>query len=315
MVIKSEDLFKSKIAAPFLALFATFLFGSVFPVIKITNEMMMVDSGDIPSQLFTAGIRYFLAGLFMVIYLMVIKKEKPKLTKNKMLVFFGIALIYTYSQKALFYIGTANTTGMKSALLMASSTLFTVFISPLFFKNDKITTKKIISLILGFTGIIFINLSKDFSLDFTIMGDGFLILVGLLGSFSIIAVKISSVKIHPAEITGFNTFIGGFLLIMTGVINLDYTKLNFSFLSFALILYLSVVTVIGPLIMNTLYKYHKAGEISFYGFGTPLFGSILSAVLLPNESFTFNIVIALFLIILSLLILNSKRKVILKNPS
>ncbi len=311
--MKIENLFKAKATAPFLALFATATFGSVFPVIKVVNDMMSIEGGDTQAQLFVAGMRYFLAGVFMVTYMLGIKKKKPKITKRKLLIFFGISLIYTYFQKALFYIGIANTSGMKAALLMSSVTLFTVFVSPFFFKDDKVNFKKIISLILGFAGIFFINFNKDFSFDFSLIGDGSLIMVGILGAFSIVAVKIASRKIHPFEITGFNTFIGGFLLIITGAINLDYSQLNFSFLSILLIVYLAVVTVVGPSIMNTLYKYHKTGEISFYGFGVPLFGSIFSAIILPEETFTINILIALGMIILSLMILNSKLKIPIKK--
>jgi drug/metabolite transporter (DMT)-like permease len=62
-------------------------------------------------------------------------------------------LLYSF-----FYIGLSNTTGIKAAIITSSGSFFLVIISHYLFKNDKINIKKILGLLLGFTGVLLINL-------------------------------------------------------------------------------------------------------------------------------------------------------------
>ena len=58
-----------------LAIICCLLWGSAFPCIKIGYQMFNIPSGAIGSQFLFAGIRFFFAGLIVVIYDCIIKKK------------------------------------------------------------------------------------------------------------------------------------------------------------------------------------------------------------------------------------------------
>ena len=54
-------------------------------------------------------------------------------------------------------------------------------------------------------------------------------------------------------------------------------------------------------------KYNKAGEISVYRFIIPVSGAVLSAIFIPSETFTLNIVISVVLVALGIRIVNYRK--------
>ena len=61
-----KNIFQSKIMVPLLALFACFLWGSAFPVLKISYREMALASEDIYGKMLFAGYRFLLASLFLI---------------------------------------------------------------------------------------------------------------------------------------------------------------------------------------------------------------------------------------------------------
>ena len=171
--MKSSRLFTNPIFVVVAALFCCALWGSATPFIK-TGYAILFDGGkpDLPSTILFAGVRFALAGLLTVVIYSVARR-KLLLPKRESLGIIGIVSIFqTIVQYFFFYVGLANTTGEKGTILSGSSSFFAIITSCLFFKQEKLSVKKIIACIIGFAGIVVVNFNNlEFTMNF--LGDAF----------------------------------------------------------------------------------------------------------------------------------------------
>lgn len=124
------------------ATFCTFLWGSVFPIIKICYNEFEIISSNISGQIIFAGTRYLAAGIITLMFVGNPVGKKVKVEKTSLLQIIFLGILQTTIVTSLFYIGLANTSGMKAALLMALPTFFTVILAPFFSITTGLTGKK-----------------------------------------------------------------------------------------------------------------------------------------------------------------------------
>ena len=104
-------------------------------------------------------------------------------------------------------------------------------------------------------------------------------------------------------VTGYQLLIGGAILIILGLIGGG--RLHFSSINATLLfLYLASLSSIAFSLWTTLFKYNPVGKISVFNFLTPIFGTILSAVILSEDVFKLKNLVALILVCLGIYIVN-----------
>ena len=101
-----------------------------------------------------------------------------------------LGVFQTILQYTFFYIGLANTTGVKSSVLNGLGVFFTILSACFLFRTEKFNLVKLCGCILGFGGVVLINFGGDFSFDFTILGEGFIIFSGLSSAIAAGLVKV-----------------------------------------------------------------------------------------------------------------------------
>ncbi|HLR34137.1 MAG TPA: DMT family transporter [Tissierellales bacterium] len=303
-----EKTFTKKRNILIISLICTALWGSAFPALKISYERLALEITDIYSRIYLAGIRFFLASVLVFLYGKFIFKVDISVRKESIKPIILLGLLQTSLQYFFFYIGIANTTGIKSAIIQASGTFFVVIAAHFLYSDDKINKRKIISLILGFVGVLVVNMNKGFDLNFEFIGEGFLLISALVSAIATIYVKDISGRINSILLTGGQMFSGSLLLLLVGKIGMKGSNLIFDGLSLMLLLYTAFLSATAFVLWYILLKYNKAGEVSIYRLFIPIFGSILSAIFIKNEAFTLNIVIGLILVILGIFVLNLKRE-------
>lgn len=303
-----KDILTNKFYVILLAIFSSILWGSAFPVLKISYDKLGILPEDIYSKILFAGMRFFIASLFIFVMVVFILKESIKIDKKILAELFLLGLLQTSLQYFFFYNGLAFTTGMKGAILASSGTFFVVILAHFIYKDDKLNLKKIVGLISGFVGILLVNWGKaGLSLTFNVRGEGFLIIAGLVSAFGTIIAKRLSRNIHPFIVTAWQMLLGSSVLLTIGF---GGTKefLNFSPLTLGLLLYAAFLSATAFSLWYALLKYNRAGEISLYKFMIPVSGSFLSALLIPKEDFTLYMIAALGLVALGIVFVNYRRK-------
>ncbi|SHH29521.1 DMT family transporter [Clostridium grantii] len=290
-----------------LAIFCSILWGSAFPTLKVSYIELSMNSADMIGKIVLAGMRFFIAAIMIFLFLIFVLKKSIKISKSDIIKLLILGLIQTTFQYFFFYTGVSNTTGSKSSILTSVGSFIVVIIAHFYYKDDRINKEKSIGLILGFIGIVIINLGNGFNVDFNFYGEGFIIISTTLGSVGTIMAKELSKTINPFVITAWQMLLGATILLIFGLPQLSPEAITFTLKGWILLIYAAILSATAFSLWYSLLKYNKAGEISIYKFVIPVSGSILSIMFLEGEVFTINTFIALILVSLGIMAINYKK--------
>lgn len=302
-----SKLLQNKWSVILLAAFSSILLGSAFPVLKVSYVEFQIAPDDIIAKITFAGLRFLLAGIIVLAILLFINPKNIIVTRRQFTVLLILGIIQTALQYFFFYNGLAKVTGMHGAILNSCGTFFTVILAHYFYVNDRMNWKKVFGLIAGFTGVIVANWGQGLELNFTFTGEGFMILSGLTSAVATIMAKELAKGIHPFAVTGWQFSLGAVILLLIGVPNLGENALTFTPFGWVLFIYSALLSSVAFALWYSLLKYNAAGEITMYRFIIPVSGSILSAIFIPGENLTITTIIALALVAIGIIIVNSKK--------
>ena len=296
--MNKEKFFTNKVNIIFIAIICTFLWGSAFPSVKVGYELFSIVSDDVGGKLIFAGYRFFLAGIFVLILQLLMKENIFKLSSKDLKEITILGVGQTTLQYIFFYLGMTYTTGVKGSIINGTSTFFSIILAHIVYKNDKLNFNKVLGCIVGFTGVIIANLTGTNSLfegGFSFKGEGFIMIAAfMLSVTSLYSKKISQNK-DAYVVTGYQLAIGGLILTVIGYI-LGGNLTNFTIKSTSLLIYMALLSAIAFALWSQLLKYNKVGIISVFNFLIPVFGTILSALVLKENIFDIKILIALLLV-------------------
>ena len=304
---QKKNLFNNPIIITLGALLCCALWGSATPAIK-TASAILIPEGGVPSTILFAGIRFFLAGIITIAIYSIARKRLLVFKRENLPRVLTVASFQTVIQYIFFYVGLANTTGVKGTIASGSSAFFCVLIASLIFKQEKLTLKKILACVLGMVGIVVINLR---GLEFTmnLLGDGFVILSTVAYSFSSVFMKRFSKYEDPVVISGYQFIFGGAFMIAVGA--LLGGKINLSNATgIVILIYLAFLSAVAYALWGVLLKYNPVSRVTVFSFTTPIFGTILSLIFLPESSGVdpINLIITLILVCGGILLLNYQPK-------
>lgn len=307
---KMQSILKNPFGVCFSAMLCCALWGSAFPVIKSGYEILEIGSYDYASQILFAGIRFTFAGVFTVIFGSIISKKFLLPKKNSIVNIGVLSLFQTVLQYLFFYIGLAHTTGTKGSVINSTSVFFAVIISALVFKQEELNFKMALGCIIGFAGVVVINLNGgEFGSGMTFLGEGFIILSSLSYAFSSTLIKKFSQRENPFVLSGYQFAFGGVLMIISGLL-LGGRINGFTPKAVAVLLYLAFLSAVAYTLWGMLLKYNDVSKIAAYGFMTPVFGCLFSALIL-NESLSgswIKTVISLIFVSTGIIIVNTVKK-------
>jgi drug/metabolite transporter (DMT)-like permease len=297
--------------AKFVAAIATLcclLWGSAYPAIKIGYILFNINTNDIASKFLFAGYRFVIAGVILLTLAQLSGKRIFSFSKRNFSRLFTLGVIQTTLQYIFFYIGVANTTGVKGSVMNSTAVFFGVILAHYIYKDDKLTKTKAIGCMIGFIGVIAVNFNSELlRFSFNFIGDGFVIIAALIFSVAVIYSKKLTESMDVMVITGYSLFIGGIILVLLGEVSggqVDHFTLKSSFL----LIYLALLSSIAFSLWNLLLKYNNVGLVSVYNFLTPIFGSVLSAIFLGETIFELKNIVALILVCIGIWMVNAVEK-------
>lgn len=301
-----EKILKKKHFAILISIFCMFLWGSAFPTIKLTYKELGIQSGDYFSMIFVAGLRFFIAGLIVLTLMYIYDKKNIYQIKKNIKKLFILSAIVISLGYFFFYIGTGNTSGMKSALITSLSTFLVVIFSHFLLNEERFNKYKLLAIILGITGVIITNIDKEFNLKFNPLGEGFMLINAVLGAYGTIFVKKYLKDVSPFAVASGQFLFGSVFLILIGYFGQN-SNLNFTFNSILLIFYGGIISSVAFILWYFILKQYKASEIAFLRLFIPFFGTVLSAVVL-GEKLSVSILLGLVFVIFGIIIINKSSK-------
>ncbi len=313
--MKERSVLTRKAAVIPLTMLCCLLWGSAFPCIKLGYGYSGIGSDDTASQILYAGLRFALAGVLALI-MGSLTARKPLIPRRKAVPkIVMLSLFQTILQYTFFYIGLARSTGMKSSVITASNVFLSILVASLIFRTEKLTFRKILGCTAGFSGVVLINLS-GIGGGFRLTGEGFVFLSALSYAFSAALIKRFSAEEGPVMLSGWQFIIGGTFMTILGLV-LGGRIGTVDLRGAAMLVYLAIVSAAAFSIWGTLLKHNPVSMISVFGFMNPVFGVILSFLLLSerSEAGPLRVVAALGLVALGIVIVNYTPKIMRREKT
>ena len=234
-------------------------------------------------------------------YVFITDKASFKNVKNALVPvllsgFFAIILHYSFTYSAL-----KLTDSSKTAILKQIGVLFYVCFSFLFFKDDRLTVKKLIGVFLGFVGISAINTNAG-GISFNI-GDALIIAASFCTVFSNVISKKAFKSVKPITSTGISQLFGGIVLLIIG--NLLDGGMDFVFGKSAFIMvYICFASIFSYSIWFTVVKNGELSKLFIIKLAEPMFACIFGAFILGENIFKMQYIISFLLITTGIYISN-----------
>lgn len=288
-----------------LCLVCTFFWGAGYPILKMSYGYWGVEGADVPGKLLYASMRFLLAGGALLIAACVRKKGFAFPNKKALPMVGLLGLCQTTLQYGLLYIGLAYTSGTKSSVLNQICVFLMVLLTPVFFRKEKLTATKLIGCLLGFGGIIVMNLQGlSFVLEF---GDIIVLLSSCCAAAGYLLSKAMPSGSDALTSTAWQQIFGGAVLLILGLVTGG--KLSEPNVPGLLCLAFQVVAAaVAYSLWFYLLQNYDASKVSVSKFLTPIFGVLFSGLLLGEEIFTVSNMIALALVCAGVITVNMKRK-------
>lgn len=298
-----------------IAILCTMLWGSAIPTIKLGYEVFNITPSATADKLLFAGVRFFGAGLLIIIPYFFIHK-KIKLTKKLCADSLVLGLIQTAGQYFFMYIGLTYVTGVNASVFNSVGTLLYILLAWIIYRDEKLSKLKVAGCIIGFSGILINSLATQKMGMLSFKGDGFIIISNICVAIGFLYSKRSAKASNPFLLTGIQMSIGGFVLLAIGLI-LGGKLPTITAEGMALLLYLMLVSSVAFSLWTLLLRDYSAALVGVFNFLTPVFGTIFSYLLsvfgLLNEKSAFTVYTGLAIICSAGGIFLSSLKIATKN--
>ena len=200
-----------------------------------------------------------------------------------MVTFFQIIVNYS-----LFYMGLKLVPGALGAIIAGSQPLVTALLASLMHDEDKLTRRKVITIICGIAGVILISAGRQafrFGTTIELLGVGMILTANISLSFGNIIVSLKSKGINPFVLSSSALFSGGLILYLISIPVEGIPSEPFPTDYRIILLWLSLMAAVAFSIWFKLLQRPgvKVSELNLWKFIIPIAGAILSWLLVPDE--------------------------------
>lgn len=281
-----------------LALLVMLLWGSLFPCVKLAYKAFAIDALKPANLLLFAGIRFLICGAVILCFCIGKKKSLTLQGGKDWWTVFLIGLFAVVLHYSCTYVGLAKTDSSKTALIKQLGALVFIAFSFLFFKEDKFSLGKLLGAVLGFGGIVVLNVDSSAF----VFGIGELLIIG--ASFCTVASNVVTKKragrIDAVVVTAYSQIIGGGILFVLGLC-LGGNMGTISWAGIGVFSYICIASIVSYCLWYGILKNSHLSTLFIIKFTEPLFACLFGAMLLGENIFKWQYLIALVLVALGIL--------------
>lgn len=303
--ISKVSIFQRPLWVALFALTAAVAWGWAYPLIKLGFDEFAITQEMTASKMLFAGIRFTISGLIVLAIALSrglsLKVYKP----SGWFYLLAYALLNTTIHYAFFYIGLSHSAGARAAILNSLGVFMLVLLACVFFKSDKLTPAKIIGCVVGFTGILVLNIGGGTGNGFTFMGDGMIILNAMCSAFAGLMTRGLGRRANVFVATGYSLALGGIMLMLPGVM-LGGTLPVVTAAGVGILFLLICISTLGFTLYNKLLSCNPVGKVAIFNSLIPVVGAVTSCLCL-NEPFYWKYLVAALLAMTGIYILNSRK--------
>ncbi|SEQ47110.1 Permease of the drug/metabolite transporter (DMT) superfamily [Lachnospiraceae bacterium NE2001] len=305
----SSSIFSKTVFVWIGALISCLLWGSAFPMIKLGYKEFDISSDEMAAQILFAGIRFVLAGILAVLLGCIFQKKLLFPKKGSIPLILKLSCFQTVGQYFFFYVGLAHTSGVRASIVQGTNVFIALIVACLIFKQETLSTKKIIGCIIGFAGVVLVNLTgNSLGGGSILLGDCFIILSTVAYAFSSVLLKEYTKKEDPVILSGYQFIAGGLIMIIAGLVMGGRIQ-QVTTKGIVDLIYLAFVSAAAYTLWGLLIKHNPVSKVAVFGFMTPVFG-VITSLLLLDESSGFSLIhlVSLILVCIGIYIVNSSKE-------
>lgn len=306
MQTSQPSIFQHPVWVAFLALTAAIAWGWAYPLIKLGFDEFGITTEMTGSKMLFAGIRFAISGFIILTIARSANRQFAVKAPINWLYILIFALMNTTLHYACFYIGLSHSEGARAAILNSLGVFLLVLLACLFFKTDRLTTRKILGCAIGFAGILALNIGGANSGNFTLLGDGMIILNALCSAVAGLMTRGLSRRVDVFVGTGYSLAIGGVLLVIPGIA-MGGTLPHITFVGIAILAGLICISTLGFALYNKLLSCNPVGKVAIFNSLIPVVGAITSCLCL-HEPFYWKYIIAATLATAGIYIINKGKR-------
>ena len=278
MKTQGASLLTRPLIVTLLASFCCLLWGSAIPMINLGYRLFAIAEGATATQILFAGCRFFLAGVLTLLIAVAQRRGSVRLRASGWSKAVRLAMVQTVAQYVFFYIGVAHTESVKGSIILGLSAFVAILTACYLFRSERMNALKWIGGLIGVGGVVLVNLDGtrlDPSVSLT--GEGFLI-ISMVGM-----IKRYAQSEDPVALSGWQFVIGGVAMAVAGA--LLGGRLHPQGPSAALVLlYLASLSAIAYTLWAVLLKVNPVSRVAVYMFLEPVFGVLLSLLLVDSQA-------------------------------
>ena len=288
------------------ALIAAVAWGWAYPLIKLGFEAFSITSDMTGSKMLFAGIRFALSGLIVLAFARGAHRRLTVSGKGGWLYVLTFSLMNTTLHYACFYIGLSHSAGARAAVFNSLGVFMLVLLACAFFKTDRLSMRKVVGCAVGFAGVVVLNFGGGVSGQFTLLGDGMIILNALCSALAGLMTRGLGRHTDVFVGTGYSLAIGGVLLVIPGLL-MGGTLPQVTGTGLLILFLLIAISTIGFTLYNKLLSCNPVGKVAIFNSLIPVVGAVTSCLCL-HEPFYIKYVLAVLLSAGGIYIINRGKK-------
>ena len=264
----------------FWAIIACLLWSTAYAGIKLGLQY------DTPFHF--AGVRFIISGL-MILPFTVKPAVYIRMIREHWKVVAWVTLLQTLINYTLFYQGLNLVPGALGAVIVGSQPLVTAVVAAIMHNDDKLTRKKIVTIIFGISGVILISAGRQafkFGTAIELLGVLMILVANIATATSNVVVSLKSKGINPFVLSSSSLFTGGVILYLVSIPVEGKPQGPLPTEYWLILLWLSFMAASAFSIWFKLLQrpWVKVSELNLWKFIIPVVGAILSWLLVPNEN-------------------------------
>ncbi len=234
-----------------------------------------------------AGLRFMIAGLLILPFTV-----KPaafiKMVRQHWKLVVWVTSLQTILNYTLFYKGMSLVPGALGAVIVGSQPLVTAVVASIMHKDDKLTRKKLVTIVFGISGVILISAGRqafEFGTAIEMVGVLLILIANIATATSNVLVSIRSNGINPLVLSSISLFTGGLSIYLLSI-PIEGSHGPFPTEYWLILFWLSFMAAFA---FSLWYKLLlrpgvKVSELNLWKFIIPVVGAILSWLIVPGEN-------------------------------
>jgi drug/metabolite transporter (DMT)-like permease len=280
------------------AIITCLMWSTAYPFIKVGLQYS--------TPIHFAGTRFILSGLMILPFTVRPRAYLKMIADNRSLAIWTTVL-QTLINYILFYIGMDRVPGAIGAVIVGSQPFVTAIVSRIMIKEERFTRAKVITIFLGLAGIVLVSVGRQgfhFGLPGEVAGIIMIFIANISTATSNVLVSKNGKNMNPLVLSSFSLFTGGVIMFLLsfGVEEVP-SKPDFPVIYWLVLIWLAFMSAF------TFSKWYvllarpevKVSELNLWKFIIPVFGAILSWIIVPGENADWVTVTGMVIISLSLI--------------